>query len=214
MKLITELYDDVTNIITESTDGKKHYYIEGVFAQAVKTNRNGRSYPLPVMQNEVNRYQDAISKKRSLGELNHPNTPQINPERASHLVTELKMEGHNVVGKAKLLETPCGRIVKALVDEGVGFGVSTRGVGSMKHSNGINEVQNDFRMSAIDIVSDPSAHDAWVTGIMEGADWIYVEGKGWVPQYIEESKAILHKTKSKDIEAVAMQIFENFVKKL
>lgn len=214
MKLIAELYDDVSNVITESKDGKKQYYIEGIFAQAVKKNRNGRVYPINVLSNEVNRYQEAISKKRALGELSHPETPQINLDKVSHLVESLQMEGSNAIGKAKILDTPCGKIVKAFIDDGVGFGVSTRGVGSLKSINGLNEVQNDFRMCAIDVVADPSAHDAWVTGIMEGADWLFIDGKGWIPQYIEESQTIITKTKSKDIEAVALQIFENFVKKL
>ena len=180
MILIREDFDEIqTNIITESEDngGKKTMYIEGVFMQDTLKNRNGRIYPKEVMSNAVNQYVEKfVSTKRSLGELNHPTYASVNPERASHMITSLKEDGNNWIGKAKILNTPMGSIVKNLIEDGVQLGVSSRGLGSVKESNGANVVQSDFWISAVDTVSDPSAPDAFVNGIMENKEWILENG--------------------------------------
>ena len=169
MLLITEVNDNV-NLITEEVDGEKQYHIDGVFMQAEQKNRNGRVYPSRTLMNEVQRYNNEYVKtSRAMGELGHPEGPQLNLERVSHLIKELRIDGDNVYGKAKILDTPYGKIVKDLIKEGVKIGVSSRGMGSLKQNDkGINEVQDDFTLSAVDIVADPSAPDAYVQGIMEG----------------------------------------------
>lgn len=182
MKLITETVQDVEYIVEDNKNGTKSIFIEGVFMQAETPNRNKRIYPRSIMENELNRYQQMIGEKRALGELGHPPTPTVNLDKVSHLITQLRFEGNNVVGRAKLLDTPMGKIAKNFIDEGVRLGVSSRGLGSLKERNGIMEVQSDFRLSTIDIVSDPSAPDAFVQGIYESAEWIYVEGKGYLMQ--------------------------------
>ena len=170
MKLITEMTEDV-RLITEDRDGKKNYFIEGIFMQAEQKNRNGRVYPFGTLEKEVNRYcSDLVEKKRALGELNHPQGPTVNLDRVSHLITELHFKGNDCYGKAKVLDTPMGKIVKNLIDEGAQLGVSSRGMGSLKDVGGINEVQGDFMLSAVDIVADPSAPNAFVNGIYEGAN--------------------------------------------
>jgi hypothetical protein len=180
MKLITETYNDV-QCITESTKtGGKNVFIEGIFMQADLANRNGRVYPKAIMENEVNRYQQLIKEKRALGELGHPPNPTVNLDKASHLITSLRMEGNNVMGRAKLMDTPMGKIAKNLVDEGVQLGVSSRGLGSLKENNGVMEVQKDFHLATVDIVGDPSAPGAFVQGIYESAEWLFVEGKGYI----------------------------------
>ena len=171
MKLIREEIQDA-NFLVEEKNGKSNYFIEGVFMQSDLKNRNGRVYPSDVMQKEVKRYtKDNIDRKRAFGELGHPDGPTINLERVSHMITELKMDGSNVMGKAKIMDTPYGKIVKNLMDEGATLGVSSRGMGSLKQGrNGAQEVQGDFYLAtAADIVADPSAPDAFVNGIMEGA---------------------------------------------
>jgi|APSaa5957512622_1039677.scaffolds.fasta_scaffold74965_2 hypothetical protein len=173
MFLITERVDKLLSesIIDEAT-GKKDWFINGVFMQAETQNRNGRIYPSRILEREVKRYDNEfIQTSRAIGELNHPQHPNVNPERASHLITELNAEGNNYVGKAKILDTPMGNIVKGLLDGGVNIGVSSRGVGSLKKKKGVNEVQSDYRLLTVDIVSDPSAPDAFVEGIMEGKQW-------------------------------------------
>jgi hypothetical protein len=173
MFLITERVDKLLSesIIDEAT-GKKDWFINGVFMQAETQNRNGRIYPSRILEREVKRYDNEfIQTSRAIGELNHPQHPNVNPERASHLITELNAEGNNYVGKAQILDTPMGNIVKGLLDGGVNIGVSSRGVGSLKKKKGVNEVQSDYRLLTVDIVSDPSAPDAFVEGIMEGKQW-------------------------------------------
>ena len=180
MILIREDFDEIqTNIITESEDagGKKNMYIEGIFMQDTLKNRNGRIYPKEVMTKAVNQYVEKfVNTKRSLGELNHPTYASVNPERACSMITSLKEDGNNWVGKAKILNTPMGSIVKNLIEDGVQLGVSSRGLGSVKESNGANVVQSDFWISAVDTVSDPSAPDAFVNGIMENKEWILENG--------------------------------------
>lgn len=181
MKLITEVNESI-NVFEEVLDeatGKKSMFIEGVFMQSNIKNRNGRVYPTEVLEKEVSRYnKEYVEKKRAFGELGHPQGPTINLERVSHLITSMKKEGDNFVGKAKIMDSPYGNIVKGLINEGAQLGVSSRGMGSLKQNNeGINEVQDDFYLAtAGDIVADPSAPDAFVNGIMEGVEWIWDNG--------------------------------------
>jgi len=177
MILMREEFEDIqSNIITES-EGKKTMYIEGVFMQDTLKNRNGRVYPKSVMSHAVKQYNEKyVQKHRSLGELNHPTQATVNPEKACHLITHLKEDGNNWIGKAKVLNTPMGSIVKNLIEDGVQLGVSSRGLGTVKESNGSNVVQNDYWISAVDTVFDPSAPDAFVNGIMENKEWIFENG--------------------------------------
>lgn len=177
MKLITEEIESV-KVITEEKNGTKILYITGPFLQAEVTNRNGRCYPYNILEREVNRYnQNFIQKGRALGELGHPNGPTVNLDRVSHMITSLKSEGNNFIGKAKILDTPMGNIAKSLLESGVTLGVSTRGVGSLVEKNGVKYVADDFMLAtAADIVADPSAPDAFVQGIMEGKEWVWDGG--------------------------------------
>jgi hypothetical protein len=185
MKLITEVYDQECSVLTEASEnGKKNYFIEGVFMQGDIKNRNGRIYPSVVLEKEMKRYNDQFIKtKRALGELGHPNGPQINGDRVSHLITEMRRDGSNFYGKAKILGTPMGEIVKTLIDEGVYFGVSTRGLGTVKPSkNGIMEVQDDFHLATVDIVTDPSGPNCFVNGIMENTEYYFdIAASSWIP---------------------------------
>jgi len=177
MKLITENVEEI-QVLTEETDGKKNYYIEGIFLQGDLTNRNGRNYPVNILEREVNKYnENFVGTGRALGELGHPDGPTINLDRVSHKILSLQREGNNFIGKAKLLETPMGKIAKSLLDDGVKLGVSSRGLGSMTEKNGVNYVGEDFMLAtAADIVADPSAPDAFVDGIMEGKEWVWENG--------------------------------------
>lgn len=176
MKLLVENSEDIKTLVESSDDGKRTHYLSGVFMQAEEKNRNGRVYPEAVLSKETERYiNEKVKSQRALGELNHPADPMINLERVSHLVTELNVDGHNVMGKAKVLDTPCGNIVKGLVDGGVKLGVSSRGVGSLTEKNGISLVGDDYQLAAIDIVYDPSAPKALVDMVMESVDWIWNE---------------------------------------
>jgi hypothetical protein len=182
MKLITEVtFNDVQYVkeVNEETN-KKNHYIEGVFLQSNITNRNGRCYPMETMRKEVGRYiKENIESKRAYGELGHPAGPTINLDRVSHMITSLKEDGDNFIGKAKIMDTPMGNIVKNLMDEGAQLGVSSRGMGSLKPKNGVMEVQGDFMLAtAADIVADPSAPDAFVKGVMEGTEWVYDAANG------------------------------------
>ena len=177
MKLITEQIEEV-KFLTEDNNGKKNHYIQGVFLQGEIKNRNGRVYPIDILEREVGRYTtENISKNRALGELGHPEGPTVNLDRASHKIESLVREGNNYIGKAKLLDTPMGQIAKSLLDEGVSLGVSSRGVGSLREMGGANYVRDDYQLAtAADIVADPSAPDAFVDGIMEGKDWVWDGG--------------------------------------
>ena len=216
MKLITEINEEVKFISEATDDGRKNMFIEGIFMQAEQKNRNGRMYPLPVMEREVNRYvSDYVNKNRAYGELGHPEGPTINLERVSHMIKELRQEGSNFIGKAKIMDTPYGNIVKNLINEGACVGVSTRGLGSLKEGrDGTKVVQDDFYLAtAADIVADPSAPDAFVQGIMENREWVYVAGR-WTERQIEESKEKIKKVSKRDLEKTKLQIFENFINKL
>lgn len=222
MKLITEVYDEDCAVMTEaSEDGKKGYFIEGIFMQGDIKNRNGRIYPSDILEKEMKRYNDTFIKtKRALGELGHPNGPQINGDRVSHLITEMKRDGSNFVGKAKILSTPMGEIVKTFIDEGVKVGVSTRGLGSVKATKeGIMEVQDDFHLATVDIVTDPSGPNCFVNGIMENTEYYYdiTSGNWRIAEKIEEAVKELKKEVSsrKPIdEAKAFRMFESFIASL
>jgi len=210
MKLIAEIVEDV-EYITEGTN--KELYIEGIFLQSEMKNRNGRIYPKNIMEREVSRYmKEYVQAGRAFGELGHPEGPTINLDRVSHMITSLKENGNNFVGRAKIMNTPMGNIVKNLIDGGAKLGVSSRGMGSLKINNdGINEVQDDFYLAtAADIVADPSAPDAFVQGIMENREWMFLNGS-WTYQNIDETKKIMEQTKVKQLEEVKLRVFENFL---
>jgi len=214
MKLIRELSESV-QYLTEEKDGKKTLFIEGPFLVAEAVNKNKRMYKEQTMRNEVNRYsEEYINKNRAFGELGHPDTPSINLDRVSHLIVGLRQEGNAWIGKAKILETPMGNIARNLIEGGAQLGVSSRGMGSLKMENGINVVQGDFHLAtAADIVADPSAPGAFVQGIMEGKEWMLVNGI-WTEQQHDVAKQEIKQASSKEIEAVSLKIFENFLKKL
>jgi len=215
MKLIKEIYETVNYEYLEESNGKKSLHIEGPFLVAEKKNKNGRLYEYNTMKKEVHRYtEDYINKKRAFGELGHPETPSINLDRVSHIITSLKEDGTQWIGKAKILETPMGNIAKNLIEGGAQLGVSSRGMGSLKNVNGVNVVQPDFYLAtAADIVADPSAPGAFVQGIMEGKEWMLVDGVWTEVQYSQALQEV-RKASSKDIEAVSLRIFENFLKRL
>lgn len=214
MKLITEVTETIS-YLSEENDGKKNLFIEGPFLQAEVVNRNGRKYLKETMAKEVQRYTEQyINKNRAFGELGHPDTPSINLDRVSHLTVSLRQEGNDWIGKAKILDTPMGTIVKNLLEGGAQIGVSSRGMGSLKNVNGVNIVQDDFHLAtAADIVADPSAPNAFVQGIMEGKEWMMVNGI-WTEVHQEEAKREIRKASKKEIETVSLKIFENFIKKL
>lgn len=216
MKLIREEVQEVQFLIQEDkATGKKGYFIEGVFCQADRQNKNGRVYPFETLRKEVERYnKEYVEKGRALGELGHPDTPSINLDRVSHMITSLKPDGTNFMGKAKILDTPMGNTVKGLLDGGVTIGVSTRGVGSLKPHNGYQLVQDDFKLAtAADIVADPSAPDAFVRGIMENVNWVWDNGI-WKQADLETAKKEVKTVSRKEIDAVAIRLFEQFMSKL
>lgn len=214
MKLITELNESIKYVTETKESGKKSLYIEGVFLQSEIKNRNGRMYPKHVLEREVNRYNEQfVQKGRAFGELGHPDGPQINLDRISHIIETLKQDGTNWVGRAKITDTPMGNIARGIIESGGQLGVSTRGMGSIKlNKEGVNEVQDDFHLAtAADIVADPSAPDAFVNGIMEGVEWIW-----------ENNMLIAHRAqaqveqavRSRDLETEKFKIFENFINSL
>ena len=218
MKLITEMIDTDVQFITEAKeDGGKNYFIEGVFMQGEIKNRNGRMYPIGTLLKEVKRYnKEYVEQNRAYGELGHPQGPTINLERVSHMVKELHQDGNNIMGKAKIMtETPMGKIVKNLMDEGAKLGVSSRGMGTLKQGkDGTNIVSSDFQLAtAADIVADPSAPDAFVEGVMEGVEWLQVDDR-WVPQYIEKTQTKIKKASRNDLQEAKIAAFENFLKQL
>ena len=212
MKLISEYVEnDLQCIVEKKEDGAKKYVIEGIFAQADAKNRNGRIYPKPIMENAVGKYvKEQVSKKRAVGELNHPEGPTVNLDKVSHLITDLKFEGNDVVGKAQILETPMGKIVKGLLDGGVQLGVSTRGMGSLEQRNGAMVVKDDFILSTIDIVQDPSAPEAFVNGIMEGVDWVWNNGV-LKPQVIEKMETEIKTAPKPVLYETSVREFKNFL---
>ena len=215
VKLISEEIQDVEYICEEKEDGKKDYKIRGIFMQADIKNRNGRVYPMEIMEKEVGRYnKEFIKKNRAYGELGHPEGPTINLERVSHMITSLEKNGDNFVGKAKIMNTPMGNIVKGLLNDGAKLGVSSRGMGSVTQKNDAQYVQNDFQLAtAADIVADPSAPDAFVDGIMEGVEWIK-EGSIFKAVEIESWKDQIRQTKQRHLEEKKLEIMKNFLSKL
>ena len=216
MKLISEEAIDVDFVTEEDENKKKNYFIEGIFMQSEMKNRNGRVYPKAILQKEVKRYTDKfINTKRAFGELGHPDGPTVNLERVSHMITELVEDGANFVGRAKIMDTPYGKIVKNLIDEGAKLGVSSRGMGSLKPvQDGLQEVQSDFYLAtAADIVADPSAPDAFVSGIMEGKEWIWDNGLLKEKEIVEYQKQIERATEISR-NKVRIEAFENFITKL
>lgn len=214
MKLIKEINETV-NYLTEEKDGSKSLFIEGPFLVAEKKNRNGRLYEYNTMKKEVHRYtEDYINKSRAFGELGHPESPSINLDRVSHMITSLREDGNQWIGKAKILDTPMGNIARSLIEGGAQLGVSSRGMGSLKNVNGVNIVQPDFYLAtAADIVADPSAPGAFVQGIMEGKEWMLVNGV-WTEQDYSQAKQQIRQATRGEIEEVSLRIFENFFKKL
>ena len=220
MKLISEQWCDNVNYLVEQDPktGKDHVYIEGIMLQTEVKNKNGRIYPKEIMQKEVKRYtKEYINEKRAYGELGHPEGPTINLERTSHLIQSLKEDGNNFVGKAKILSTPMGEIVKGLLSDGARLGVSSRGMGSLKASNtknGVQMVQSDFQLAtAADIVADPSAPDAFVNGVMEGVEWIWDNGV-IKAQKIEEYKHSVRRAKTHKLQETKLKVFRSFLENL
>ena len=214
MLLIAEQIDD-TKVITEGKGSKKRTYIEGVFLQGAIKNRNGRMYPLETLGREVQKYnENYIQKGRAMGELGHPEGPTINLDRVSHLITSLKESGNNFVGKARILDTPMGRVTRELLDEGIKLGVSSRGLGSIKEQNGCKVVCDDFILAtAADIVADPSAPDAFVNGIMEGKEWIW-SGSGVSEQRLETIKDRINSASRAQLAERNVSAFDAFLKSL
>ena len=215
MKLITENIEDVEYITEEAKDGKKVYSIRGIFMQADVKNRNGRVYPKEILTNEVIRYnKEFINNKRAFGELGHPEGPVVNLERVSHMINKLYPDGNNFIGEAKILDTPYGKIVKNLIDEGAKLGVSSRGMGTLVHKDGANHVKDDFYLAtAADIVADPSAPNAFVEGVMEGKEWVWNNG-ALVESHIAELRKkfdVKQRLRQSNIEALE---FAKFLKNL
>jgi hypothetical protein len=216
MKLIKETVESTTLIVENKLGKGKEYFIEGVFLQSELKNRNGRMYPEHVMDKEVGRYMESLVKQnRAYGELGHPDTPSINLDRVSHLIVDLRKEGTNYIGKAKIMETPMGNIARGLLDGGANLGVSSRALGSLQiNKEGIQVVQDDFMLStAADIVADPSAPDAFVRGIMESVEWVFIDGK-FEQRQIEETQKIIRRTPSKKLNEASIAAFQNFLQNL
>ena len=214
MKLISEEISQAEYLV-EETNGKKNYKIKGIFLQSDIKNRNWRIYENDILQKEVKRYnQEFINKKRAFGELGHPDGPTVNLERVSHMITKLEPEGKNFIGEAKIMDTPYGKIVKGLIDEGAQLGVSSRGMGSLVNKNGANYVGKDFYLAtAADIVADPSAPDAFVEGIMENKEWVWDNGV-IKAQDIEEYKEHIKEAKRLKLAEAKVKVFKNFIEKL
>ena len=214
MKLITEINEDIKYIKENTGNGDKAYFIEGIFMQASVKNRNGRVYPQGILVNECKRYiKEYVDKGRALGELNHPTGPTVNLDRVSHIIKELHEDGNTIYGKAKIMDTPMGRIVKNLIEECAQLGVSTRGMGSLKSKNGYQEVQEDFMLAAVDIVADPSAPNAFVNGIMEGKEWIY-ENNSWSERNTEEARKIIKRSSGKNLDKNIVSLFNQYFRNI
>ena len=208
MKLITEFNEGATAVIEES-NGKKNLYIEGIWAQAAKKNRNGRIYPSHILDREMNRYiNEFVKTNRALGELNHPQSAKVNPDRASHRIVELHKDGNDWYGKALVLGTSVGNTVRALIEGGTQLGVSTRGLGTVKTIGGVNEIQEDYKLICADVVTDPSGIDCWVDGIMEGVEF------GANGEVIEIARKKILKAPKSKLEEIKLQQFENFIRGL
>ena len=213
MKLITEHVEEL-NYITEATGKGKEVYIEGIFMQGDKKNRNGRVYPMSVLGPAVEKYnKEQVMKGRAVGELNHPDGPTVNLDKVSHRITELRIEGSNVIGKALILDTPMGKIVKGLVEGGCQLGVSSRGMGSLERREGAMYVKEDFALSTVDIVQDPRAPEAFVNGIMEGVDWVWDNGI-LKAQEIEKYETEIKRASKAELAEAQIRVFEDFLSKL
>ena len=214
MKLISEYVDNNLKVIEEQKNGKKSLVIEGVFMQADQKNRNGRIYEKEILESAVKKYvKDQVSQGRAVGELDHPSGPQINLDKVSHKITELKFKGSDVYGKASILNTPMGKIVEGLLEGGVKVGVSSRGMGTLENKNGAMYVKDDFMLASVDIVQDPSAPSAFVNGVMEGVDWIWNNGI-LQPQEIEKIETEIKRAPAKGLPEAEMRAFKNFLSKL
>ena len=215
VKLFTESVEEVQYITEDKQGGGKNYKIKGIFLQADIKNRNGRVYPMEVLEKEVNRYNKKfINENRAYGELGHPEGPTVNLERVSHMVTELYPDGKNFIGEAKIMETPMGKIVKSLMNEGGKLGVSSRGMGSLDQKKGANYVRDDFYLAtAADIVADPSAPNAFVEGIMEGKEWVWDNGALLEAELVELKRKFDVKKRQRDAKVEALE-FAKFLKKL
>ena len=213
MKLISEYAENKLDFLVEEDKktGKKNYAIQGIFAQAETKNRNGRIYPMPIMEKALGKYVDTqVSKGRAVGELNHPEGPTVNLDRVSHKIDDLHFEGNNVVGKASILDTPMGQVVKGLLDGGVTFGVSTRGMGSLKNNGNAMIVNDDYILNAVDIVQDPSAPSAFVNGIMEGVEWVWNNGI-IESRTVEKMETEIKKAPRTDLYETQVREFKNFL---
>ena len=213
MKLISEFTENNLEFITEQDKktGKKNYKIQGIFAQAEKKNRNGRIYPMPIMEKAVGKYNtEQVEKGRAVGELNHPEGPTVNLDKVSHKINKLEFQGNDIVGEASILKTPMGEVVKGLLDGDVTFGVSTRGMGSLSQRNNAMVVNDDYILNAVDIVQDPSAPGAFVNGIMEGVEWVWNNGVV-KPQTIEKMETEIKKAGRTDLYETQVRAFKNFL---
>ena len=213
MKLISEYAENKLDFLVEEDKktGKKNYGIQGIFAQAETKNRNGRIYPMPILEKALGKYVDTqVSKGRAVGELNHPEGPTVNLDRVSHKIDDLDFEGNNVVGKASILDTPMGQVVKGLLDGGVTFGVSTRGMGSLKNNGNAMIVNDDYILNAVDIVQDPSAPSAFVNGIMEGVEWVWNNGI-IESRTVEKMETEIKKAPRTDLYETQVREFKNFL---
>jgi hypothetical protein len=215
MKLILERIESDIHVVTESKqNGTKDFFIEGIFMMADSKNKNGRIYESKILKPAVEKYfQEQVKTGRAVGELNHPDGPTINLDKVSHLITDLRFEGNDVIGKAKILNTPMGQIVKGLLEGGVKLGVSSRGMGSLEQREGVNYVKNDFHLATVDIVQDPSAPAAFVNGIMEGVEWI-VENGVYTPQEIEKIETEIKRTPKAQLAEAQVRVFQHFLSKL
>ena len=213
MKLISEYAENKLDFLVEEDKktGKKNYAIQGIFAQAETKNRNGRIYPMAIMEKALGKYVDTqVSKGRAVGELNHPEGPTVNLDRVSHKIDDLHFEGNNVMGKASILDTPMGQVVKGLLDGGVTFGVSTRGMGSLKNNGNAMIVNDDYILNAVDIVQDPSAPSAFVNGIMEGVEWVWNNGI-IESRTVEKMETEIKKAPRTDLYETQVREFKNFL---
>jgi hypothetical protein len=215
MKLFCDINEEIQVLTEETEPGKKNYFIEGIFLMCDQKNRNGRVYTFEMMNKKVNEYNNSfVKQKRAFGELGHPEGPTINLERVSHMITDLYSDKKNFIGRAKIMDTPYGKIVKNLIDEGAKLGVSSRGIGSLEEKNGVNYVKDDYQLAtAADIVADPSAPEAFVRGIMEGKEWIYESGR-LVEKDIEQIKKDIKKASSRNLEEAKMKAFEKFLRNI
>jgi len=215
MRLIKEHTEEVQYLVEEKLGKGKEYFIEGIFLQSNLKNRNGRVYPTEILDKEIKRYnEEYVTKNRAFGELGHPDSPTINLDRVSHMIKELRREGDNFIGKAKIMDTPYGKIVKNLIDEGATLGVSSRGMGSLSQKGGVSMVQDDFTLAtAADIVADPSAPNAFVEGVMESKEWVMVDGK-FVEKDLLEAQRIIRKTSSKNLNEAKLKLFADFLNKI